>query len=138
MDNECFPCIPLSTATRHSRESDSPVIVKEEPMSEPGSPDSCPMSPSSPPSLMQTDVTMDQPKVRETFEIHSLLITGKKKWILVLHCDWRIVLISFVLRRAPVSWLILKVRASRIQVWSFTTFFKKKMKCETCRKSCHL
>ncbi|XP_021927970.1 cyclic AMP response element-binding protein A-like isoform X2 [Zootermopsis nevadensis] len=62
MDNECFPCIPLSTATRHSRESDSPVIVKEEPMSEPGSPDSCPMSPSSPPSLMQTDVTMDQPK----------------------------------------------------------------------------
>lgn len=62
MENECFPCIQLSTATGRSRESDSPVVVKEEPMSDPGSPESCPMSPSSPPSLVHTDAKHDQHK----------------------------------------------------------------------------
>lgn len=67
MENECFPCIQLSTATGRSRESDSPVVVKEEPMSDPGSPESCPMSPSSPPSLVHTDARYDQHKVREVY-----------------------------------------------------------------------
>jgi len=67
MENECFPCIQLSTATGRSRESDSPVVVKEEPMSDPGSPESCPMSPSSPPSLLHTDAKHDQHKVREVY-----------------------------------------------------------------------
>jgi hypothetical protein len=66
METECFPCIPLSTASGRSRESDSPAVVKEEPVSEPCSPESCPMSPSSPPSLVHTDAKQDQHKVRET------------------------------------------------------------------------
>lgn len=56
MENECFPCIPLNTATGRSRESESPLIVKEEPMSEPESPESCPMSPSSPLPLPLTHI----------------------------------------------------------------------------------
>ncbi|XP_023719218.1 cyclic AMP-responsive element-binding protein 3-like protein 2 isoform X2 [Cryptotermes secundus] len=60
MENECFPCIPLVAA--RSRESDSPIVVKEEPMSEPGSPDSCPMSPTSPQSLIHTDAKYDPHK----------------------------------------------------------------------------
>jgi hypothetical protein len=67
MENECFPCIQLSTATGRSRESDSPVVVKEEPMSDPGSPESCPMSPSSPPSLVHTDARHDQHKVSKVY-----------------------------------------------------------------------
>ncbi|PSN54876.1 Cyclic AMP response element-binding protein A [Blattella germanica] len=62
MENECFPCIPLNTATGRSRESDSPIVIKEEPMSEPESPESCPMSPSSPPPLVHTDAKHDQHK----------------------------------------------------------------------------
>ncbi|KAJ9575289.1 hypothetical protein L9F63_025760, partial [Diploptera punctata] len=62
MENECFPCIPITTATGRSREAVSPVVVKEEPMSEPESPDSCPMSPSSPQSLPNTDAKQDQHK----------------------------------------------------------------------------
>jgi hypothetical protein len=67
MENECFPCIQISTATGRSRESDSPVVVKEEPMSDPESPESCPMSPSSPPALVHADVTHDQHMVREIY-----------------------------------------------------------------------
>ena len=63
MENECFPCIPITTATGRSREAESPVVVKEEPMSEPESPVSCPMSPSSPQPLITSDAKQEQPKV---------------------------------------------------------------------------
>jgi hypothetical protein len=46
-------------------------------MSEPGSPDSCPMSPTSPPSLINTDSKYDQHKVREIY--YSFLIGVDKR-----------------------------------------------------------
>ncbi|XP_068082885.1 cyclic AMP response element-binding protein A [Anabrus simplex] len=59
MDDECFPCIPLNTATNRTRDTDSPIVVKDEPMSEPGSPDSCPMSPSSPTPMVHTEIKQE-------------------------------------------------------------------------------
>lgn len=59
MDDECFPCIPLNSATSRSRDTDSPVIIKDEPLSEPESPESCPMSPSSPPPLIHTEIKQE-------------------------------------------------------------------------------
>lgn len=50
MEDECYPCIPMKNATRTSRDSESSdqsiINVKDEPLSEPSSPESsCPGSP---------------------------------------------------------------------------------------------
>jgi hypothetical protein len=47
-------------------------------MSEPGSPDSCPMSPTSPSSLMHTDGKHDQHKVREMCDSLICYLRRKK------------------------------------------------------------
>lgn len=61
MEDECYPCIPMKNATRisHDSESDQSIIVKDEPLSEPSSPESdCPMSPMSPAPSYQEHKTI--------------------------------------------------------------------------------
>lgn len=63
MEDECYPCIPMKNATRtrpDSESSDVSVTVKDEPMSEPSSPESsdCPESPGSPQPAFQQHKTI--------------------------------------------------------------------------------
>lgn len=61
MEEDVFPA--LASRRRASRDSESPVTVKDEPMSEPASPESCrPLSPSPPPPSPSPTIVKREPR----------------------------------------------------------------------------